>query len=156
MDRADVALLEALQRDCRKSVVELAEATGLSTSSCHRRIRSLEERGFIEAYAARLSPRRLGFDLHAFVEISLNSQSQETMERFEQATGNFDDILECHLMSGGADYLLRIAATSLEDFDHVHRNCLARLPGVSAIRTSFSIRRIKDWKGYPVRRLRDR
>ena len=155
MDRATLILLDSLQKDCRRSIAELADEAGLSLSSCHRRLRSLEEKGYIEGYVARLAPQALGFDLHAFVEISLNSQSQESMDTFERAIARFDDILECYLMSGGADYMLRIAATSFGDFDRIHRNCLARLPGVSAMRTSFSIRRIKAWQGYPLMHLRD-
>jgi Lrp/AsnC family leucine-responsive transcriptional regulator len=151
MTRSDVRLLEALQADSRRSIVELAELAGLSSSACHRRIRALEQQGVISGYGARLDPARLGLGLHAFVEISLTSQSRENMDAFEQAVARFDDILECHLMSGTADYLLRVAASSLQDFDGIHRNCLARLPGVSAMRTSFTIRPIKAWGGYPVR-----
>ena len=152
MDRADIAILERLQADSRLSIAEMGESVGLSSSACHRRMRALEEAGYITGYHARLDPARLGLGLHAFVEISLTSQSQQSMDRFEAAVGDFTDILECHLMSGTADYLLRVAATSLDGYDEIHRNCLARLPGVSAMKTSFSIRRIKAWTGYPVRR----
>ena len=140
-----------LQRDSRISLAELAERAGMSQSAAHRRVRSLEEAGVIAGYGARLDPSSLGLDLHVFVEISLTSQSQQAMDAFERAVAGFDDILECHLMSGQADYLLRVAAANLQEYDSIHRNCLARLPGVSAMRTSFSIRRIKDWAGYPVR-----
>ncbi len=152
MERADLALIEALQRDSSRSIAELAEAVALSPSACHRRIRALEERGVIEGYAARLDPRKLGLTVEVFVEITLTSQSREAMDRFERAVGDFDDILECHLMSGSADYLLRAAAADLGQYDAIHRDCLARLPGVSAMRSSFSLRRIKRFSGYPVRR----
>ena len=108
----------------------------------------------IAGYAARLNPKALGLDLQAFVEISLTSQSRETMDRFETAVADFPEILECHLMAGQADYLLRVAAADLKGFDAIHRDCQARLPGVSAIRTSFAIRRIRDWQGYRLRGLR--
>ncbi|WP_448537948.1 Lrp/AsnC family transcriptional regulator [Sphingobium yanoikuyae] len=153
MDRFDIALLEALQSDSRRSMNELGEQIGLSSSACHRRIRALEDAGMIEGYAARLDPAALGLTLQAFVEISLTSQSREAMERFETAVTGFPEILECHLMAGQADYLLRVAAADLKGFDAVHRDCLARLPGVSAIRTSFAIRRIRDWRGYRLRDL---
>lgn len=153
MDRFDIALLEALQSDSRRSMNELGEQIGLSSSACHRRIRALEDAGMIEGYAARLDPAALGLTLQAFVEISLTSQSREAMERFEKAVAGFPEILECHLMAGQADYLLRVAAADLKGFDAVHRDCLARLPGVSAIRTSFAIRRIRDWRGYRLRDL---
>ncbi|MBS0253829.1 MAG: Lrp/AsnC family transcriptional regulator [Proteobacteria bacterium] len=152
MDRADAALLEALQADSSRPLAELAERVGLSPSACHRRVRGLEERGLVAGYSARLDPRRLGLMVEVFVEITLTSQSREAMDRFEQAVGAFDDILECHLMSGQADYILRVAAEDLDHYDRIHRNCLARLPGVSAMHSSFAIRRIKRMAGYPVPR----
>lgn len=151
MDRADIALLDALQRDSSRSIADLAESVGMSSSACHRRIKALEASGAIAGYAAQLDPQRLGLKLLAFVEITLTSQSHEAMDRFEAAVRDYDDILDCHLMSGQADYLLRVAATDLEQYDRIHRDCLARLPGVSAMRSAFAIRRIKRWRGYPVR-----
>ncbi|MAC58816.1 MAG: AsnC family transcriptional regulator [Novosphingobium sp.] len=150
MDRADRALMEALQADSSRSVAELADLVNLSPSACHRRIKALEAQGLILGYAARVDARRLGLSVEVFVEITLNSQSREAMDRFERAVGDFDDIRECHLMSGGADYLLRVAAKDLDHFDSVHRDCLARLPGVSSMKTSFSLRRIKRFEGYSV------
>lgn len=152
MDRADVALLEALQADSSRSVAQLAELAGVSASACHRRIKALEAAGIIAGYAAQVDSRRLGLNLQAFVEITLTSQSREAMDRFEAVVGDFDDILECYLMSGNADYLLRVAAADLDQYDRIHRDCLARLPGVSSMRSAFAIRRIKRWQGYPVPR----
>lgn len=152
VDRADVAILEALQDDSSQSVAQLAHHAGVSASACHRRIKALEAAGIITGYAAQVDSGRLGLKLQAFVEITLTSQSREAMDRFETAVGDFDDILECHLMSGQADYLLRVAATDLEQYDRIHRDCLARLPGVSSMRSAFAIRRIKRWQGYPVPR----
>lgn len=151
MDRNDVLILEALQKDSTRSIAELAELAGVSASACHRRVKSLETSGVIAGYAAQLDPHKLGLQLQAFVEITLTSQSREAMERFERAVGDFDDILDCHLMAGQADYLLRVAARDLEHYDRIHRDCLAALPGVSSMRSAFAIRRIKRWRGYPVR-----
>lgn len=151
MDRIDVRILLALQDESSRSIAELADLTGVSASACHRRIKSLEAAGFISGYMARLDPQRLGLKLQAFVEITLTSQSREAMDRFEQSVLEFDDILECHLMSGNADYILRISAKDLEQFDAIHRDCLSRLPGVSAMRSSFAIRTIKRWRGYPLK-----
>lgn len=152
MDRIDAALIDALQHDSGRPIATLAEAVALSPSACHRRVRALEEAGVISGYAARVDPRRIGLAALVFVEITLTSQSREAMDRFERAVGDFDDILECHLMSGGADYLLRVAAADLDQYDRIHRDCLARLPGVSAMRSSFSLRQIKRFAGYPVPR----
>lgn len=150
MQRADAKILDALQRDSTQSIAQVAEHAALSASACHRRIRALEQAGLISGYGARLNPAKLGLNLLIFVEITLTSQSREAMDRFEAAVGDFDDILECHLMSGNADYLLRVAAADLAQYDTIHRDCLARLPGVSSMRSSFSIRSIKSWRGYPI------
>lgn len=151
MNNSDAAILRLIQADSSQSIAQLAAAVGLSNSACQRRIKALEEAGIIEGYAARLSARELGLGLHAFVEISLVGQSKDVLERFEAAARSFDDILECHLMAGSSDYLLRVAARDLDHFDAIHRNCLSRLPGVASMRSNFSIRAIKHWAGYPVR-----
>lgn len=152
VDNYDHAILEALQRDSSLSLANLAEQVNLSSSACHRRMRILEEAGIICGYNARLDPRRLGYAAEVFVEITLNSQSREALDNFEKAASEFDQILECHLMSGVADYLLRVAASDLEDYDRIHRECLSRLPGVASMRSSFSLRTIKRMQGYPVRK----
>ena len=150
MDRNDILILEALQQDSSRSIADLAEAVGVSPSACHRRIRALEASGVITGYGAQVDPQALGLKLQAFVEITLTSQSREAMERFERAVADFDEILDCHLMAGQADYLLRVAARDLEQYDRIHRDCLAALPGVSSMRSAFAIRRIKRWRGYQV------
>ncbi|MBH0114774.1 Lrp/AsnC family transcriptional regulator [Novosphingobium sp. YJ-S2-02] len=150
MDRTDRALLAALQADSSRSVAELSERVHLSPSACHRRIKALEEQGVIAGYVARLDARKIGLPAEVMVEITLNSQSSEAMERFERAVCDFDDILECNLMSGGADYQLRVAAAGLDHYERIHRDCLSRLPGVSSMKTSFSLRRVKRFAGYSV------
>jgi len=151
VDNFDRAILKALQQDSSQSLSALSDAANLSPSACHRRMRALEESGVIAGYQARLEPRRLGYAVEIFVEIALNSQSREALDRFEKAASELDQILECHLMSGTADYTPRVAAADLDDYDRIHRECLARLPGVASMRSSFSIRTIKRMQGYPVR-----
>lgn len=151
MDRNDVLILEALQKDSSRSIAELSELAGVSPSACHRRIKALEASGVITGYGAQVDPQKLGLKMQAFVEITLTSQSREAMDRFERAVADFDEILDCHLMAGHADYLLRVAARDLDQYDRIHRDCLAALPGVSSMRSAFAIRRIKRWSGYPVR-----
>lgn len=150
MDRIDRKLLAALQADSHASLAQLAERVGLSSSACHRRMRALEEAGTITGYGARVDPARVGLNLHALIDITLESQSREAMERFEHAALGFPDILECYLISGTADYRLRIAALDMTDYDRLHRECLARLPGVSVMHTSFVIRPVKAWNGYAL------
>ncbi len=151
MDRNDVLILEALQKDSSRSIADLAELASVSPSACHRRIKALESSGVITGYGAQVDPQKLGLKMQAFVEITLTSQSREAMDRFERAVADFDEILDCHLMAGHADYLLRVAARDLDQYDRIHRDCLAALPGVSSMRSAFAIRRIKRWSGYPVR-----
>ena len=150
MDRIDRKLLAALQADSHASLAQLAERIGLSSSACHRRMRALEEAGTITGYGARIDPAQVGLNLHALIDITLDNQSREAMEKFEAATLEFPDILECYLRSGAADYRLRIAARDMADYDRLHRDCLARLPGVSVMHTSFIIRPVKAWSGYAL------
>lgn len=155
MQSTNSKLLASLQSDSTQSVAKLAEQFALSPSACHRRIRAMESSGIISGYGARLDPERMGLNLIVFVEITLNSQSHQAMDLFEAAVQEFDDILDCHLMSGVGDYLLRVAATDLKQFDRIHRDCLSSLPGVASMRSSFVIRSIKRWTGYPVSHLGD-
>lgn len=151
MDSIDIRILNALQRDSNRPVAELAVDLGLSASACHRRIKALESAGVIAGYSARLSRRKLGFNLLIFVEITLRSQQRSVLDGFEAAVRAAPDILECHLTSGQADYTLRVAARDMDDYDRIHRECLAALPDVSAMHTTFALRPIKFWQGYRLR-----
>ncbi len=151
MDRIDGSILRRLQKNSATSVSDLAQDVGLSASACHRRIKLLEDEGVIEGYAARIDRAKLGLKIMVFVEIALTSQSQDALNAFEQAVLRYEDILECHLTTGDADYLLRIAARDVADYDSIHRNCLAKLPGVSSMHTSFILRSIKGTQEFPVR-----
>ncbi len=150
MDHFDRKILSDLQIDSGKPISEIAERVNLSLSACHRRIKMLEAAGVIDGYAARLDKHALGLEVDVFVEISLTSQSQETLNLFEKAVMTYDEILECHLTTGNADYIIRVAARNVPDYDRIHRNCLAKLPHVASMRSTFALRAIKPWKGYPV------
>lgn len=150
LDRFDSQILRELQKNSSVSMADLAERIGLSTSACHRRVKLLEASGMIDGYSARVNPKALGLDLEVFVDITLTSQSRESMQAFEKAVLLYDEILECVLTTGTADYILRIAARDVSDYDNIHRNCLARLPGVAGMQTSFALRSIKKWRGFPV------
>ncbi|MFN3616322.1 MAG: Lrp/AsnC family transcriptional regulator [Rubrimonas sp.] len=151
MDALDARILAQLQRDSAATMAELAARVGLSPSACHRRVRLMEQAGLIAGYAARLNRRALGLTMEVFVDITLSSQSEEALEAFERAVDRYDEILECWLTSGDADYHLRVAARDMADFDRIHRTQLSRLPGVAAMRSTFALRAIKPWSGYPVR-----
>ncbi len=150
MDMIDRRLLTELQADSGRPLSAVAERVGTSLSSCHRRVRALEARGVITGYGARLDTGRLGLELEVFVELRLAAQSREALERFERAVLDQDDILECKLTSGGSDYIVRILAHGIADYERIHRETLARLPGVASMQSIFTLRTVKPWRGIPV------
>ncbi|PVB61705.1 Lrp/AsnC family transcriptional regulator [Labrenzia sp. 011] len=152
LDRLDRKILNVLQSDGRIANADLAEQVGLSASACLRRMRALEEAGIIEKYVALLDQRMLGRRMDVFVEISLTSQSRETLESFERAVARSGEIMECFLMAGDADYVLRLTAEDPVDFERIHRDHLARLPGVLRMKSSFAIRPVVRRTAIPLDR----
>jgi len=150
IDRTDRIILSELQKDAQRPVAELAAQAGLSASSCHRRVKLLEEAGVIQSYSANLDRTALGLANEFFVEVSLSAQTEEAFEKFETAVQRVPEILECHLMSGQFDYLLRVAATDAADYERIHRSRISRLPGVQRIQSSLALRTVKGWAGYPI------
>ena len=150
MNKVDVKILNLLQKNCRLAIADLATKVNLSTSACHRRVKLLEESGKIEGYSARLNARNLGYRVVVYAEISLNSQSDDCLIKFEQAVKNCPEILECHLMAGTADYLIKIAARSTDHYERIHRKTLSHLPGISNMKSNFVLRTIQPWEGYLV------
>ena len=142
LDATDRRILTVLQKDGRITNADLSERVNLSPSACHRRVQRLEEEGFIAAYVALLDARRMGRPTTVFVEITLQSQSDEVLDAFETAVARVPDLLECHLMAGSADYLLKIAVADTEDFARIHRQWLTRLPGVANMQSSFALRTV--------------
>ena len=150
MDKIDRKLLSLLQQDCRQSVNVLADKVSLSTSACHRRIKQLEDKGVIRGYVAELDGKQVGSLIEFFVEVSLSSQKQDALDEFEQAVRRVPNVLECHLMSGQADYLLRVGAADTIQYERVYRKEIAQLPGVSRIQSSLVLRTVTQWSGYVV------
>lgn len=150
LDSIDRHLLRLIQRDSRQSVQELGDAVGLSASACHRRLRALEAAELVSGYRADLNARKLGFSMMFFIEISLDSQGGPILEKFEAAVRDAPEVLECHLMAGQADYILRLVCRDHEDFERVHRRLLARLPGVAKVHSNMSIRTVKERTGLPL------
>lgn len=148
VDKADKLILSILQQDSRLSIADLAERVNLSTSACHRRVKRLEQQGIIDKYGARLDPTKLGYHLEILVEISLNAQSEKSLDEFERAAIDCDEILECHLMAGDADYQIRVAARDANHYEQIHRNKLSRLPHVTRMKSNMIIRTAKPWSGY--------
>jgi len=147
MDKSDRAILNSLQIDSARPVAKLADEIGMSPSACHRRIRLLEERGFIQGYKAQLDHEQLGLMLEVFVTISLVGQDEQNLDDFEAAVVRHPEILECWLTAGVSDYQLRLLAEDMNDYERLHRSVLARLPGVGSMTTQFVLRRIGENKG---------
>lgn len=150
IDAIDRKLLRTLQQDSSKSIQELGELVGLSPSACHRRLKSLEDRGLIRGYRAVLDADRLGFTMQFFIEVGLSSQSEPSLDAFEAAVADIPEVLECHLMAGQSDYILRVICRDHEDFERLHRRLAARLPGVARIHSNMSIRTVKALSGLPI------
>ncbi|QBF33518.1 Lrp/AsnC family transcriptional regulator [Thalassococcus sp. S3] len=150
LDTIDRRILSALQRRGRMSNAELSEQVNLSPSACHRRVQRLESEGFIRDYVALLDPRKLGVPTTVFVEITLQGQADEVLDAFEKAVARIPDVLECHLMAGSADYILKVVAENTEDFARIHRQYLARLPGVAQMQSSFALRTVFKTTALPV------
>ena len=142
LDRHDTEILKRLQADSRTSLAELGEAIGMSTSSVHRRVRSLEETGVIEGYSARLNEAALGRGASVFVRVSLRNQREDDLRKFEEAVRDCPDVLECYLMTGEADFLVRVAVSNVADYERVHTQVLTRLPGVERLVSQFAIRNV--------------
>ncbi|TCP62309.1 AsnC family transcriptional regulator [Rhodovulum bhavnagarense] len=150
LDNTDRRLLTVLQKQGRISNAELSERVNLSPSACHRRVQRLEASGLIRDYVALLDARKLGRPTTVFVEITLSGQSDDILEAFEKAVARVPDVLECHLMAGSADYILKVVAEDSEDFARIHRQHLTRLPGVARMQSSFALRTVFKTTALPL------
>lgn len=144
LDALDRAILGALLEDGRQSQVELAERIPLSATAIARRIRALEEKGVIQGYQARINRQALGLGMTVIVHIGLTSQNEDLLEAFEKAVASAPSVVSCHLMSGEDDYLLTVMARDLADYERIHKEQLARLPGVARLKSSFALRNVAN------------
>jgi Lrp/AsnC family leucine-responsive transcriptional regulator len=150
LDRFDHAILRLLQADGRISNVDLAERVNLSESACLRRVRSLEKSGLIEGYVALIDQQELGLPDNVFVSITLEHQDLADLRAFETAVKNIPEIMECYLMTGQYDFLLRVVVADVNDFERIHRRYLTRLPGVAQINSSFALRTVRKTSELPI------
>ena len=144
LNALDRAILRCLSADGRLSQVQLAERVPLSPTAVARRIKALEESGVIEGYQARLSRRALGLSMTVLLHITLKSQSEDVLAAFETAILAAPSVVSCHLMSGEDDYIVTVLARDLDDFEHIHKTQLSRLPGVARLRSSFALREVTN------------
>ncbi len=149
-DSIDRRILEVLQKDGRITNANLADRVNLSPSACHRRVQQLEKAGYIRNYVALLDPKLMGRPATVFVEITLSGQADEVLDAFEREVAKIPDVLECHLMAGTADYLLKVVAFDTEHFAQIHRRFLAKLPGVAQLHSSFALKTVFKTTALPV------
>ncbi|MCK5042375.1 MAG: Lrp/AsnC family transcriptional regulator [Sphingomonadales bacterium] len=142
LDNIDRAILNNLQNDGRLSNVELSKLVGLSESACLRRVKNLEENDIIGKYVMLMNQAAAGKPDNVFVQVTLNSQQQETLLKFEDAVKHVPEVMECYLMSGDQDYMLRVVVKDARDYERIHMTVLTSLPEVSRIKSNFALRKV--------------
>ena len=146
----DTRILKALQDDGRISNTDLAAKVGMSASPCWRRVKRLEEAGVIQNYTARLNRRALGLDVYAYISVQIEDHSENITQGFETAVAALPEIIACHQVTGGADYMLVVATEDLDSYARLANEKLRRLPGIKSINSSFVLKEAKGGAGLPV------
>ena len=142
MDAIDRNILRLLRLNARISNANLSSEVGLSPSACHRRIKLMEQTGTIRGYTALVDTGGVGSTIAVIVSITLERQTEDHLDRFEAAVRKHPEIRECFLMTGGSDYLLRVEVANASEYERIHKEIMAKLPGVLRIHSSFSIRNV--------------
>ena len=150
LDEIDRRILVELQRDGRLTNQDLAGRIGVSASPCWRRVRALEEAGVIKGYAALVDPAALGLNVSVFTQVSLERQEKKALQVFETAVGEWPEIMECYLMTGDADYLLRVVVPDLAAYERFLMARLTRIRGIASIKSSFALRSVKSRTALPI------
>ena len=150
MDKFDIAILNVLQEDGQTPFAQLGEEVGLSPSACHKRVTELRRSGVITQHVALVDERRAGLETSVFVHATLKNQQQATLKAFEEAVSRHREIMECYLMAGLSDYLLRILCRDGVDYERIHGEILTRLPGVDRVVTNFAIRKVLRRTAVPL------
>lgn len=150
LDDTDRRMIRVLQDDGRITNADLARIVNLSVSACLRRLRALETAGVISRYAAVINERAVGLPISVFVTVTLSSQSEAMLTAFETAIATVPAVVECYLMTGGSDYLLRLVVRDVDDLERVHSRELTRIPGVTRVSSSVAMRTVVKRGAMPV------
>lgn len=150
LDKTDYSLLARMQKDGRITNAKLAASLNMSETPCWRRLKRLEENHVISGYNAILDRNLLGYEIYAFVQIFSKKHTDDSLEKFETAVKEIPEILSCHNITGDADYILQIVAQNLESYEELLRKVIRRLPGVTSVKTSISLREIKSTTSLPL------
>ncbi|MGH8286292.1 MAG: Lrp/AsnC family transcriptional regulator [Steroidobacteraceae bacterium] len=153
LDRLDARIVAELQKDGRRSVVELAEEIGLSGTPCARRIRLLEQAGVIQGYTAVVDPTRLGLKVQAFVQVKLERHTDEKLEQFRREIGALEEIVSCYATTGEYDYLLQVVAPDLESLSAIVLKKLVKIPSVRVVHSSIVLDSVKRSVRVPLGHL---
>lgn len=151
LDRTDRLILHELQLDAKLTNQSLAERVSLSESAVLRRVRRLESSGLLRGYVGLVDQSMAGYPDNVFVQITLTSQQQDDLARFEHAVAEIPEVMECYLMSGAADYLLRVIVEDARDYERIHSQHLTRLPGVARVNSNFALRTVIKKTEIPIR-----
>ncbi len=150
LDAIHRRILDRLQEDGRISNVELANDVGISSSPCWRRVRELEKRGVISGYVALIDAGAVGLPVSVFVQVTLERQIEAALETFEAAVKERPEVMECYLMTGDADYLLRVVVSDLPTYEAFLKDHLTRIPGIANIKSSFALNQVKYLTSLPL------
>lgn len=153
LDKFDIAILAELQADARLTNTELAQRVGLSAAPCWRRVRALEESGFIKGYRAEIDRHRIGLGVLAFVRVDANRNTRDLTQEMEDAIRKIPEVISCHYISGAGTFELQVVARDLDSFSHFARTVLLNLPNVKDLHTSFSLGEVKDSSALPLSHL---
>jgi DNA-binding Lrp family transcriptional regulator len=151
LDNIDTLILEKLQAEGRITNVDLAAHAGITAPPCLRRVRALEETGFIKGYHADISPEAMGFSISVFAMVRLKSQAEEDLQAFEKHISGLPEVRECHMLNGEIDFILKIVSTDLQAFQKLLTTQITSAPNVASVKTSLTIRTSKWQPGVPVR-----
>ena len=151
LDRIDRRILADLQEDGRMTNVELAKRAGISAPPCLRRVRALEEAGFVRGYHADLDPSSLGYNVTVFAHVGLNSQAEADLTAFEELVQGWPEVRECHMLAGETDFLLKIVENDWDSYQKFLTTHLTSAPNVAHVKSSMTIRSAKNKPGVPIR-----
>ncbi|PON16508.1 ArsR family transcriptional regulator [Candidatus Entotheonella serta] len=150
LDTIDLHILSLLQENARLSIVELANRVGLSASPCSRRVKLLEERGVIRRHVSLLDATQVGLPVSVFVSVTLERQIETALQRFEEAVSSYPEVMECYLMTGVSDYMLRVVVPDLEAYQRFLLDRLTQIPGVANIQSSFALKQVQYKTALPL------
>ena len=150
LDRVDLSILKDLQDDGRMTNVELAKRAGITPPPCLRRVRALEQAGFIRGFHAELNPEALGFGVTVFAQVGLQSQAEADLTAFEEMVQRWPEVRECHMLAGETDFLLKIVASDWDAYQRFLTTKLTAAPNVAHVRSALAIRASKYMPGVPI------